>query len=198
MLEAVFFDIGNVLLSFDFERTFRRLAPWCGLDAALIASRLARLRGGLESGQIGAEAFVLEATAELGYRGDSQEFIRAWQEIFEPIEQTHDLVKRLHGRVPLYLLSNTSGIHTDYFLPKYPVFECFEGAVFSHEVRLMKPDPEFYREALHRFGKQPASVLFIDDLAENIDSAAALGMRTHRYSAERHDDLEKVMAAAGF
>lgn len=198
MLDAIVFDIGNVLLSFDFERTFRRVAPACGVSPDQVASRLSALKVPFESGQIGADIFLENVARELDYRGDAAELRLAWQEIFEPIEHTHALVRRLHKRIPLYLLSNTNDLHTEYFLPRYSVFECFEDAIFSHEVQLMKPDPAIYRAALERFQIEPHKMLFIDDLAENVSAAALQGIRAHQYAASRHADLERVISEAGF
>jgi HAD superfamily hydrolase (TIGR01509 family) len=197
MLDAIVFDIGNVLLSFDFGRTFRRVAPACGVPPDQVVSRLNTLKGPLESGQISADIFLEKVARELEYRGDAAELRLAWQEIFEPIEQTHALVRRLHKRIPLYLLSNTNDLHTEYFLPKYPVFECFEDAIFSHEVQLMKPDPAIYTAALERFRIEPHKMLFIDDLAENVAAAAELGIHTHQYSASQHAGLERVVSECG-
>jgi HAD superfamily hydrolase (TIGR01509 family) len=198
MLQSVVFDIGNVLLSFDFERTFRRIAPQCGVTAAEVAPRLSQLKGPLESGQMSSELFLERVVHELQYRGEISELRQAWQEIFEPIEQTHELVRRLHKRVPLFLLSNTSDLHTEYFIPRYPVFERFEDAVFSHEAGCAKPDPAIYNAAIQRFAIDPGTSLFIDDLPENIAAASSLGFQTHQYSAQRHADLEKTLAALGF
>lgn len=197
MVDAIVFDIGNVLLSFDFERTFRRVAPACRVAPEQVVSRLSVLKGPLESGQMSRDVFLRKAAEELEYHGDPAELRAAWQEIFEPIEQTHALVRRLHKRVPLFLLSNTNDLHTEYFLPRYPVFECFSDAVFSHEVGAMKPDPAIYRAALDRFRVEPSKMLFIDDLPENVAAAAELGIRTHHYDAARHADLERVVAEAG-
>jgi putative hydrolase of the HAD superfamily len=198
MLKAIVFDIGNVLLSFDFEKTFRRVAPLCGVAASEIAPRLSQLKGPLESGQISSSLFLEKVVQELQYRGEMADLRQAWQEIFEPIEQTHDLVRRLHGRVPLYLLSNTSDLHTEYFIPRYSVFEHFEDGVFSHEVGFSKPDPAIYHAAIGKFAIEPHATLFVDDLPENIAAAAALGFQTHHYSSQQHEDLERTLEAAGF
>jgi HAD superfamily hydrolase (TIGR01509 family) len=191
MLEAIIFDIGNVLLSFDFGRTFRRLAPQCGVSTSEVLSVLNRLKNPFESGRLGVDDFLKQVTSELGYRGDVAELRLAWQEIFEPIEQTHALVRRLHSQIPLYLLSNTNDLHTEYFLSRYSVFECFQDAIFSQRVGLLKPNPEIYRVAARRFSLRPENALFIDDLEENVESAAAVGLKTHQYNASRHEDLEK-------
>ncbi len=198
MLEAIIFDIGNVLLSFDFGQTFRRLAPLCSVHESEILSVFSRLKDPFESGRLGADDFLKQVTLELGYRGDAVELRLAWQEIFEPIEQTHALVRRLHSRIPLYLLSNTNDLHTEYFLSRYSVFECFQDAIFSQQVGLLKPNPEIYRVATRRFSINPENTLFIDDLEENVASAVAVGLKTHHYNAARHEDLEKRLEQFGF
>ena len=52
MIEAVIFDIGNVLLSFDFGRVVRRIAPQCGVKVEDFNGRLEPLKMDLESGRI--------------------------------------------------------------------------------------------------------------------------------------------------
>ena len=139
MIKAVIFDIGNVLLSFDFGRVLRRVLPHCGVNSADFSTRLEPLKMDLESGRISADAFLDRASVVLAYRGERAELVRAWQEIFEPIEQTHRLVEGLACRLPLYLLSNTNNLHAEYFMGEYAVFRHFKDRVFSHESGLMKP-----------------------------------------------------------
>ena len=53
----------------------------------------------------------------------------------------------------------------------------FDLLVWSYQLRVAKPDPAIYRYALERLGTRPEETLFIDDKAENLDTALALGMR---------------------
>ncbi len=197
MLEAIIFDIGNVLLRFDFNRMLVRIAPFCEMESASILTRLAPLKDRLESGQISNDVFLDQVSTLIGYKGPRQELIAAWQEIFDPIEATHDLVKQLKGRIPMYLLSNTSGLHSKYFLSMYPIFNHFERAVYSHRVQMSKPEPEIYEYAMVEFGVNPSRTLFIDDLSANIKAASEVGFHTHLYSEERHDDLRNVLRTFG-
>jgi FMN phosphatase YigB (HAD superfamily) len=196
-LEAIIFDIGNVLLHFDFDRAIRRIAPYCETEDVLILGLLEPLKHAFESGRISNEVFVEEACGLIGYEGDREELAVAWQEIFDPVVETHALVKQLRGKLPLYLLSNTNGLHAEYFLREYPVFENFQGAVYSHEVGMMKPDAEIYRHAVSQFGVNPNRTLFIDDLAANIEGARAEGLLTHHYEASVHAELIQTLAKFG-
>jgi FMN phosphatase YigB (HAD superfamily) len=197
MLDAIIFDIGNVLLRFDFSLVVRRVAPFCSASVAQFDSLLEPLKIALESGKINGETFLSEASHAIGYTGKPSVLRAAWQEIFTPIEATHALVEQLHGSLPLFLLSNTNDLHAEYFLSRYPVFGRFTDAVYSHECGLMKPDASIYRHALEKFGLRAEGVFFIDDLAPNVEAARASGWRTHHYREDSHDQLLSDLATAG-
>lgn len=189
MIDSVVFDIGNVLLRFDFGVAIRRIAPFCSLSPAEIGAAIEPMKLDLESGRIGGDAFLNEAAARIGFKAPIGELRRAWQEIFEPIELTHQLVHRWKGAKGLFLLSNTNDLHAEYFLSKFPVFEAFENAVYSHEAGVMKPDPDIYAQAISKFEVDPARTLFIDDLAPNIEAARVAGFHVHQYNEAQHERL---------
>ena len=197
MVEAIIFDIGNVLLRFDFSLVTQRIAPFCAADALNIHSLLEPLKVELESGRMDGETFLQEASLIIGYTGGRSLFRSAWQEIFTPIEATHHLVNQLHGTLPLFLLSNTNDLHAEYFLSRYPVFAHFQSAVYSHECGLMKPAASIYAHALGKFGLRAEQVFFIDDLAPNVAAARASGWRTHHYREDAHDLLLAELTSLG-
>jgi FMN phosphatase YigB (HAD superfamily) len=197
MVEAIIFDIGNVLLRFDFTLVTQQIAPFCAVDASKISPLLEPLKVDLESGRMEGETFLREASKTLGYTGERSLFRSAWKEIFTPIKATHLLVERLHGKLPLFLLSNTNDLHVEYFLSRYPVFTHFQNAVYSHECGLMKPSPSIYTHTLEKFGLRAEEVFFIDDLAPNVEAARASGWRTHHYREDAHHLLIAELEALG-
>lgn len=197
MVDAIIFDIGNVLLRFDFSLATQRIAPFCAAAASSIHSLLAPLKDELESGRIDGETFLKEASLIIGYTGERSLFRAAWQEIFAPIEATHRLVEQLHRTLPLFLLSNTNDLHAEYFLSRYPVFARFQSAVYSHECGLMKPAASIYAHALGKFGLRAEQVFFIDDLAPNVEAARASGWRTHHYREDAHALLLAELTSLG-
>lgn len=197
MVDALIFDIGNVLLRFDFSLVTQRIAPFCATDASSIHSLLAPLKDELESGRIEGETFLQKASQTIGYTGERSLFRAAWQEIFSPIEETHRLVERLHRTLPLFLLSNTNDLHAEYFLSRYPVFAHFQNAVYSHECGLMKPAASIYEHALGKFGLRAEQVFFIDDLAPNVEAARAAGWHTHHYREDAHHLLLAELTSLG-
>jgi HAD superfamily hydrolase (TIGR01509 family) len=197
MVDAIIFDIGNVLLRFDFSLVTQRIAPFCASDASSIHSLLAPLKDELESGRIHGETFLQEASRIIGYTGERSLFRAAWQEIFTPIEATHRLVEQLHHSRPLFLLSNTNDLHAEYFLSQYPVFAHFQNAVYSHECGLMKPADSIYAHALEKFSLRAEQVFFIDDLAPNVKAARAAGWRAHHYREDAHHLLLTELTSLG-
>jgi putative hydrolase of the HAD superfamily len=53
----------------------------------------------------------------------------------------------------------------------------FDVLVWSYQLGVAKPDPAIYRYAMERLGTRPDETLFLDDKAENVETAAALGMK---------------------
>lgn len=88
------------------------------------------------------------------------------------------LVERLDDAgVPLFAITNFS--HE--FWPRFraqeaALFDRFRRIVVSGDEKLVKPDPAIYRLALDRFGLEAADAVFVDDNADNIAAAAAMGM----------------------
>ena len=195
---AFLFDIGNVLLRFDFHLALRALAAQSdATDPTDVLARIELVKFALEDGQIDRAGFVRGVFDVLRYRGTESEFIAAWEDIFTPNQPMLDLVGQLHGRYPLHLLSNTSDIHVDYIFRRYPAFRHFSGAVYSYRVKASKPDPAIYRIACQQLGIEPATTFFIDDLLPNIETARTLGFRTHHYHHDRHAELLAELRECG-
>ena len=107
------------------------------------------------------------------------------------------LIERLHGRFPLFLLSNIGDIHRDYLFRTYPIFARFTAGTYSYAARASKPGPEIYQHAIRTHGLDPARTVFIDDLLPNITTARALGFHAHHSHHDRHAELEAELAALG-
>jgi putative hydrolase of the HAD superfamily len=88
------------------------------------------------------------------------------------------------------LLSNCSSDVPALFA-ETPLAPLLDDAVFSCAVGLAKPDEGIYRLAMRRLGVRPTAAIFVDDLAENVEAASRLGMRTVLVRAT--DDLASVL-----
>ena len=183
-LEAVVFDFGNVLCTFDNRRILAGLAPLCGLPPAELSRRIAGsdLPRAYESGEIGSPAFLAGLSDLCGHAFPEAAFLRAFTGIFTPIEPVWHLVRALKPRYRLGLLSNTNPWHFDHSIRPTPVFPLFDAVTLSYEVGAMKPDPRIYADAVAKLALPPEACVFIDDLAENVEGARAVGMRGIQYT----------------
>jgi putative hydrolase of the HAD superfamily len=198
MIRAFLFDIGNVLVRFDFSRAIRSIAPFCAFkDEADAVARLDAAKLAYEDGRMSRGEFLRQAFTLLGYRGTEAQFIAAWQSIFWPNEPMLSLVRRLHGRFPLFLLSNTNDMHVEGLFRDFDVFRLFSGATYSHAAKASKPGRAIYEIACREHGLEPRTTFFIDDLAANIATACELQFRAHHYHHERHEELIAALVAAG-
>lgn len=187
-MKTYLFDIGNVLLSFDFKPALNSLLGPTPKPNALLY--IIDRKDVFESGQIGVDDYIKWASQLLDFQGTDEDFKQAWRHIFTPIHATWELVEKLKAdghRLILY--SNTNAIHAPHCLETYPVFEHFDHAVFSHEIGAIKPHPEFFLRSFEKFNINPALSYYIDDLPENIEAGRSHGLNSHLYSAGRHQDL---------
>ena len=198
MIRAFLFDIGNVLVRFDFSRALRAVAALSDVaDEAEALHRIDAVKLEYEDGQVSRADFLHEAFRILGYRGSEAQFIAAWQGIFSENEPMTALVRALRGKFPLYLLSNTNDMHVEGLFRDFPVFAHFTGATYSHEAKASKPHRDIYEIARRTHGLDPSETFFIDDLAANIATARALGFHAHHYHHERHGELLAAIRDAG-
>lgn len=198
MIRACLFDIGNVLVHFDFSLMLREVAASSAVGDASEALRMVEvLKLPYEDGRLSREDFFKEAFAIFGYRGTPAQFARAWQGIFTPNEPMVALARKLHGQIPLFLLSNTNDLHVEGLFRDFDFFSLFSGATFSYAARVSKPHPAIFEQAICAHGLDPRSTFFVDDLAANINAARTLQFHTHHYHHERHDALVTALHALG-
>jgi len=106
------------------------------------------------------------------------------------------LVRELKGAgYGIYLLSNTS---RDFygFKDSVPAFEPFDGFVISADHYVIKPDPSIYEILFARFGLRAEECFFIDDSPANVETGAALGMKTHCFADGDVFQLKQAMRSS--
>lgn len=187
-------DVGKVLIDFDFAPAARRLAKKCPHPAETVLSLFDSIKGPYEDGRIDDEEFVREGMRLTGFTGTAEEFITIWCEIFTENLPMRQSLAAIAGKVPMYLLSNTSGLHKDYFWRTYGIFESFADGVYSHEAKCSKPGEEIFRHTIEQFDLDPERTFYVDDLLPNIETASRLGFRTFHYSFAKHPEFEAALA----
>jgi len=182
-VDAVFFDIGNVLVRFDARRLAARFA-WRLRQRPLNAAELLLSSGwldALERGRMTPAAFFRVLRDRAGFPDDFVLFRRLWCGHFALDRRAAAIAARVARRVPMYLLSNTNRMHYDFLRQRYAFPRLAQGVILSHEVGLRKPERGIYLEALRLSGTAAARTLFIDDRRENVAAARAAGLEAWQY-----------------
>ena len=182
-IDTVIFDLGNVLLLYDWQIAANRLCARVGkprqeIDHYFMTTPFAAQ---LEQGEISKQDFFTRISRDMKFDGTYEEFALIWSDIFTPNEPMIALSQQLRGRVRRYVLSNTNEIHMDFISERYPFLRDFDGRVYSHEVRSMKPDARIYEFLLKTFGVEAGCAVFIDDILANIEGARAMGLHGIHY-----------------
>lgn len=196
---TVIFDVGKVL--FDWEPRFlyeRLIEDDRALDAFLRDVVTHDWHFQHDAGRCFADT-----SAELiALHPDKADLIRVWGERFldsigPVVAGMPDLVRDLHDAgVPLYGLTNFSAEFWPPFRAREAAFFAqFAGVLVSGEERIVKPDPAIYRLALNRFGLEAERTLFVDDRAENVAGALAVGMQALLFTDAAA--LRRDLAASG-
>jgi FMN phosphatase YigB (HAD superfamily) len=184
MIEALLFDLGKVIVDFDFERGMRQFAaktPLSREEFERVIWDKAWIRR-YERGEISTEEYHRHL-CENGKLGMAiEEFREAWSGVFLPeLILPELLLMNLKQRYPLILVSNTNEAHAAFIAKQYTVFDHFGHRILSHEVGSLKPDSGIYEEAIRVSGKAPEALFFTDDREENIEAALQLGIRAHLF-----------------
>jgi HAD superfamily hydrolase (TIGR01509 family) len=193
--KIVVFDLGKVLVDFDYSIAARKVA-------ACSARAVKHLRSFLESspllvqyetGRLTRREFFAEICRATGFRGTMEEFGEFFADIFTAIPPMIELHAGLRRRgIPTYIFSNTNDLAVEHIRRNFPFFSNFDGYIFSYEVKAMKPDAKIY-EALEKLtGQRGAEILYLDDRPENVAGGAARGWR-----AILHETPEITRAALG-
>jgi putative hydrolase of the HAD superfamily len=198
MYKAIVFDLGRVLVDFDFERWFQALEGVCPHDAAEIRRRIAAtdLVERFETGLIEPPDFVAQLSRLLVLDIDYAAFCQLWSGIFTDPLVPEAMLEALAARYRLLLLSNTNAIHYEMIRENYPMLRHFHDRILSYEVHAMKPRREIFQAALERCGCRPEECFYTDDIAAYVEAARRLGMDAVQF--ESLAQLERELKARGF
>jgi putative hydrolase of the HAD superfamily len=184
-IEALLFDMGKVILDFNFELGMERLAGKCGLPPEEFKKVLFDkdwIRP-YERGEISTADYHRHLCEAGQLRMDLAEFHKTWSSVFLPdLLVPEALLADLRQRYPLILVSNTNESHVNYIERNYTVLQHFNVKIFSHVIGSLKPDRKIYEAAIAASEKPPEALFFTDDREENIRAAESFGIRAHQFT----------------
>jgi FMN phosphatase YigB (HAD superfamily) len=176
--QVVVFDLGKVLVDFDYGIVARKIAAQGTMTSLEVQKFIdhSPLLFRYETGLISQEQFYSEVRSATGFRGDIAEFGRVFGDIFEPITSMIELHAALRKkRMPTYIFSNTNELAVAHIRRSYPFFGGFDGYVFSYQHGAMKPQARLYEVVEEMTKRREAEIIYLDDRPENIAAGAARG-----------------------
>lgn len=193
-IRAVVFDFGGVLFDWNPHHLYRKLIA----DAHERQWFLDTICTQAWNTEQDAGRSLADATRSLideypHHHALIQAYYDRWHEmLLGPLPEGVAILTALHqANMPLFGLTNWSAETFPYARAHYPFLQIFRDIVVSGEVKLIKPDAAIYHASLdqvraHLPDIQAREVVFIDDVAGNIEAAVALGWQgIHHVSAER-------------
>lgn len=196
--KVVVFDLGKVLVDFDYGLAARRLAENSTASAAEVRAVIDQtpLLFRYEEGQMTTQEFFTEVKARIGFRGGFEEFAAPFGDIFTELPEMTALHAELRARgVPTFILSNTNDIAISHIRRRFPFFANFDGYVLSYECAALKPHARIYEITEERTGCRGGEILFLDDKPENVEAAVPRGWQTicHVSAAESRARVRSLL-----
>ncbi|MEI9993117.1 MAG: HAD-IA family hydrolase [Rhizomicrobium sp.] len=180
-VEALLFDLGNVIVDVDFARVTRRWAQHAGRDAALLAGRYTpdEAYRQHERGAISDAAYFQALRGSLGIDISDAQFLDGWNAIFGGvIPGVPDWIAAICARYPSYVFSNTNPAHETFWAAEYAdTLRPFRRVFVSSTIGLRKPDVAAFEHVAQEMGVAPGRILFFDDALANVEGARAAGVR---------------------
>lgn len=198
VIKTVIFDLGNVIVPFDFKIGYAKIEKLCGHPTEEIRRRLwsAEIVTQLECGRIEPEDFVRQISAILDLKTTYSEFREIWASVFLPQTLIDDsLLERVHKHHRLLLLSNTNDMHFSMLEQSYPILKHFDDYVLSYRVGAVKPSARIYQEAIARARCRPEECFFTDDVAAYVEGARQQGMDAVQFQSAAQ--IEEELRARG-
>jgi len=198
MIRCVISDLGKVLIFFDNNIFFEKIAKNCPFTHEEIRELTFShfyLVESFDRGEMSPEEFYRQVIQKLKARIDYDRFYSIYNDVFSLNPPVLQLMIRLKKNYKIVMLSNTDVMRFDFIKKKFPEIMIFDEYVLSYQVGFIKPHPQIYKEALKQAGVEAKECVFIDDREENIEEAARLGISG--ILMEPQTDLEAVLQEMG-
>jgi putative hydrolase of the HAD superfamily len=198
VIKAVLFDLGNVLVGFDFARGYQAIESVSSYRAQDIPQRISAsgLVPPYERGELSSEEFFERLSDVLGLHTSYKQFCELWTTIFLPDPLVpEELLAGLRRRYRMVLVSNTNDIHFRMIQASYKLIGHFDALVLSYKVGAMKPAGRIYEEAIRQASCEPRECFYTDDVADFVQEARRHGLDAVQFRGP--EQLEQDLRSRG-
>jgi HAD superfamily hydrolase (TIGR01509 family) len=175
---AVVFDLGNVLIPFDYSIAINKLnhiEPILGNRFIEFYNSNYHIHRDFEKGIVSEADFLNTMLNALENKINADTFCKIFSDIFTVDENVVSLLPVLKKDYKLFLLSNTNSIHQRYGWQKYSFLKYFDELILSHEIGSVKPEEKIYRAVEKASGFPSEEHFCVDDIEEYVNAAKNLG-----------------------
>ena len=183
-IQAVIFDIGNVLIEWNPERFYDWQIGRAAREALFAEVDLHGMNDLIDAGGLFRETIYDWADQHPDWRPEIRLWYDRWIELASPrIEGSIRLQRALRAKgVPVFALTNFGRHSFQEALPKMDFLQDFDRSYVSGMMGVIKPDPRIFQMVEEDCGIAPDRLLFTDDRADNIATAEARGWQTHLFT----------------
>lgn len=182
-IQAVIFDIGNVLIEWQPERHYDEWIGKARREAMFEAVDLHAMNDRIDSGENWRDVIYETADQYPEWRDEIVMWHRNWIALASPvIGHSVHLLRALRAKnIQVFTLTNFGIESFDYASTIYAFLNEFDRKYVSGHMKVIKPAPRIYEMVEKDCGLPPSSLLFADDRSDNIDAANARGWNTHLF-----------------
>ena len=198
MIKNIIFDIGNVLITFDWDGLARQIG-FTEEDIEVLKVKVIGDRWDEFDRGVMPEDEALKYVQE-AIPGLEEKFATLWNRIDEALwvfPYVDSWMSELKERgYRIYLLSNfPKRLYEKEEKEKFTFIKYVDGKVISSFIRLIKPDREIYEYLINQYNLIPEECVFLDDRKKNVDAAKAIGMQGIVFSSyeEAKKELNELL-----
>lgn len=194
------FDLGGVLIDVDFQRAFRAWRPLSTLSLSELQEKFAfdAEYARHERGEITAVEYFDHLCGKLSLKHEYGLVAEGWNAIYVgEIAETVAVVRSVRTQIDCYAFTNTNATHQVAWTAQFPlVTKLFERVFSSHEMGCRKPERQAFEYIARVLDVPIGSILFFDDLTENVEGAEAAGLQAVHVRSP--SDVRAKLEGVGF
>jgi 2-haloacid dehalogenase len=182
-IEAVIYDIGNVLIEWVPEVYYDRVYGVEKRKRLFAEVDLHAMNLAVDAGGDFKKTIYEWADRHPEFGSEIRDWHDKWIELATPIiPHSLRLMRALQKRgVSVFALTNFGAGSFDYACTQYGFLLEFDRAYVSGRMKVVKPNPLIYQMVEADCGIAPENLLFVDDRPENIQVAAFRGWQVHQF-----------------
>ena len=199
MIKNVVFDIGNVILNFDYMKVISEYTDSIEEQKFILDNIMNSPEwlgySLIDTGFITKEEAIQIVQDRTNHINDNlvQNFWNNYNNYAFVDKRVLNLIERLKNKgYKVYLLSNMNE-YTFNKVKASNLFNIVDGYVLSYLVHQVKPYISIYKTLINKYNLKVSECLFIDDNKNNINTANSLGMIGRLVKPDNYEDIEYII-----